>query len=878
MKKEYTERIRSLLTDVYGEVSGNEYFSYLYAKMQEFVSAFPVDVDRSSPSANFKERCRALAGKVFAIAYPDNVYDDSRPTLHTLSRFLKEFFPGVNGLHILPERLMSHDDVWPQDLFQFLSPLAAGEAAAVLMAEGILDERRRVTGRFEARREWIRESFGQDVYLVLETAYNSHFNDGGFSQKDRSRVDPRFGTVDDLKNLCSQYAVMLDFVVNHLDVDNPVLEAYKRGENDGSAFIIVSPQEYRRAAKEGLLDAVFRPRPFPLFTGMRMFPGGPSGMNDSDEAFSASVSAMTGEFVKAGLAGPDERLTAYLSISYKHANDQGLTARDQRCFRKFCSYLEEQGIALDQLYDVSEVQPGGMVFKEPFKDNPVTALCAAVGLDPAYGELYQARLEECFGRLFYVYTTFSESQVDINPLTREGFKLIVDDLFHLLGSGRQAMMRMDAIKYLWKKLGERNFDMEEGNRLIQVIRLVMEAVVPSTLPLDEINSPDSAVYQMGAEGGFSYVFGQVNAVPIAFLERTTRPLQNFQAMMKEQKPAGLLPFVMLSTHDGRSVQGLGVQHEDGHVSIAEFCRFRRLVEQLGGKVKFRSVPKGRIPAETWYKAVGELGIEAHQDLAQALFVVEGSELRVRESGNAAAMTGFFELMGGLAGGGNQEAGEIIQFMADWIYKGITPYELCCTSRSSFPGAENATVITPEQEADRLLTAQLYVLSAGQYVPAVYFNDLLGLGNDGDGYRASGKPRDLNRRKISFEEALRLMEEDPFTRRYVKGMNRMISARTADPAFMPLSSAFDAAFFGEEVFLHHPHHGGDGSFILGNISGEPAALTLDMTAYFRPGAVPGEFVDLLTNERFTLSDGASLSLVLQGFGRLWLKSASVSLSW
>ena len=38
-------------------------------------------------------------------------------------------------------------------------------------------------------------------------------------------------------------------------------------------------------------------------------------------------------------------------------------------------------------------------------------------------------------------------------------------------------------------------------------------------------------------------------------------------------------------------------------------------------------------------------------------------------------------------------------------------------------------LSAEEEADRLALAQLFVLTQGQDVPAIYLNDLLGLEND-----------------------------------------------------------------------------------------------------------------------------------------------------
>ena len=869
----HLEKIQSLLIELYGEELGGENFTYLRKKVERYLSSLSEDERNIKKSFHSADSYRGLTGKVFAIAYPDNVYGNSEPTFKTLSRFLMQRFPAINGLHILPERLMSHDDVWPQDFLSFMTEDEAARIVSVLQRDGILDERRKVTAAFEKGRPRILDVYGENAYTVIEAAYNSHFNDGGFSQKDRSMIDPRFGTAGDLRKLCGDFSVMLDFVVNHLDIDNPLLDAYRRGEASGRAFIIITPEEYMRIRAKGDLDATFRPRPFPLFTGLRRYIDGPMGGSDSDEAFAAGIRHMRNALADSGLEPPDDRITAYLSIAYKHANDQGLTSRDKRCFDSFLACLKERGKDPSVLYGDSEIQPGGMVFCEACRQDPVAHLCGELGLGGEYARVYQSRMDSCFGELFYVYTTFSESQADVNPLTKEGFALIVDDLFHLLSSGSQSMMRMDAIKYLWKEIGKKNFDMPEGDTLIDVIRLIMKMVCPETLPLDEINSPDATVYRMGKGGGFSYVFGQVNAVPIAFNEETVRPLENYQKMMKEVKSPDLLPFVMLSTHDGRSVQGIGVQDADGHVSITEFCRFRRVVESCGAKPKFRSVPKGRIPLETWEKGMKELGVDpAHRGFSGYFEFSDEEAIALNRNGALTTTAAdFLSLVKELRASGLDGNEDVAMYLADWIYKGSTPYELCCTSRDSFSKTDGTEPLRPEEEADRMILAQLFVLTAGQYVPAVYLNDLLGLGNDLAGFASSGKPRDINRRKIHIDEVLRLMEEDPFVSRYTAGMNRILEARTGDPGFKPLSPHFDCAYFGETVFLNHPYHGGSDSFILGNIGRLKVVLDIDISVFYPNRTVPSRVTDLLSGRHFKVSAGKISAVPIDGYEGLWLKA-------
>ena len=156
----------------------------------------------------------------------------------------------------------------------------------------------------------------------------------------------------------------------------------------------------------------------------------------------------------------------------------------------------------------------------------------AIGITSDYADVFNSNDDDVYGEKFFIYTTFSESQADINPMTRDGFKMIIDDLYHLLSSGKLSMMRMDAIKYLWKEKGKKNFDMEEGNKFIDLIRKLMALTVPGVLPLDEVNSPDPVVYKMEEGGGFAYLFGPVNSTIISFNEGTLQPVKNYYELYK----------------------------------------------------------------------------------------------------------------------------------------------------------------------------------------------------------------------------------------------------------------------------------------------------------------------------------------------------------
>ncbi|KKK86278.1 hypothetical protein LCGC14_2764850, partial [marine sediment metagenome] len=262
---ETLERLRALLKELYGEDLGGRNFSYLGEALHRFIRNRSEDELQRWAAFDPVNRYANLDRKVFAICYADNVYDETTPTLRTLGKTLETYYPSINGIHILPARPMSHGDIWAQDLLDFLSPATALGLVTFLQRLGILDENRLVNDNYRQLKSrfesvdlpgWLTEheqSVSAERSIVIEkvlerldAAHNSHFNDGGFSQKTRAIVDPRFGTIEDIKTLSKRYAIMLDYVVNHLDVDNDILEDFKRQENDGSAFIIITPQRHEQ--------------------------------------------------------------------------------------------------------------------------------------------------------------------------------------------------------------------------------------------------------------------------------------------------------------------------------------------------------------------------------------------------------------------------------------------------------------------------------------------------------------------------------------------------------------------------------------------------------------------------------------------------------
>ncbi len=88
----------------------------------------------------------------------------------------------------------------------------------------------------------------------------------------------------------------------------------------------------------------------------------------------------------------------------------------------------------------------------------------------------------------FVWTTFSEDQVDLNYANFRVFLRVLDVLlFYIANNAR--LIRLDAIAFLWKKLGTDCSHLPETHLIIKIYRAIIEQLAPQTLFITETNVP-----------------------------------------------------------------------------------------------------------------------------------------------------------------------------------------------------------------------------------------------------------------------------------------------------------------------------------------------------------------------------------------------------
>ncbi len=189
----------------------------------------------------------------------------------------------------------------------------------------------------------------------------------------------------------------------------------------------------------------------------------------------------------------------------------------------------------------------------------------------------------------HVWTTFSEDQIDLNYANPDVLIEILDLLvFYAIRGAR--FIRLDAIGFLWKRLGTTCMHLPETHAVIRIMRKVLDEAVPGTIMITETNVPhiDNIGY-FGNGANEAHMVYQFPLPPLtlhAFQTGNAEPLSDWAATL-EPTSSSTTYLNFLSSHDG-----IGVRPVEGLLSSGEVAAMARHVEENGGVVSLRKLPDG----------------------------------------------------------------------------------------------------------------------------------------------------------------------------------------------------------------------------------------------------------------------------------------------
>jgi len=96
--------------------------------------------------------------------------------------------------------------------------------------------------------------------------------------------------------------------------------------------------------------------------------------------------------------------------------------------------------------------------------------------------------EDLSGQKKFIWTTFSEDQVDLNYKNPKVLLKVIELLLFYASKGAK-LIRLDAIGYLWKKDNTECIHLPQAHQVIKLIRAIFDGLMPSVSIITETNVP-----------------------------------------------------------------------------------------------------------------------------------------------------------------------------------------------------------------------------------------------------------------------------------------------------------------------------------------------------------------------------------------------------
>jgi len=362
-----------------------------------------------------------------------------------------------------------------------------------------------------------------------------------------------------------------------LDRMGPILEAYQHHEtilekrkkygdrvvlNEDDAILITYADTIRAKGEKPIstLHRFLKTYVESAFTCVHILPFFPSS---SDGGFSVvdyrKVAPELGDWEDVQAIAKEYRLMADLVMNHVSTRSgwfQGFLAGDERYRDYFLSF--------DEPVDVSEVfRPRVHPLLTPF--------------DTAMGKKF-------------VWTTFSEDQIDLNFHDPNVMLEILDVFLFYLSQGIE-IIRMDAVGYIWKAAGTSCVNLPQTHEMVKLFRTVAEYVAPYAIIVTEVNFPykeNISYITSRHEATMAYHFLLPPLVIDSFVHEDASFLQRETALIRQD----LLFLNFLASHDG-----IGVSGAKRIFPESRFEQLLRRTTEHGGRISCKATPQGHVPYE-----------------------------------------------------------------------------------------------------------------------------------------------------------------------------------------------------------------------------------------------------------------------------------------
>jgi sucrose phosphorylase len=216
----------------------------------------------------------------------------------------------------------------------------------------------------------------------------------------------------------------------------------------------------------------------------------------------------------------------------------------------------------------------------------------------------------------YVWTTFSEDQIDLNYKNPEVLIRVIQILLLYVRHGA-SIIRLDAVTYIWAEPGTRCVHLDQTHEIVKFLRDVLDIIAPGTAIITETNVPhDENISYFGNgydEAHMVYNFALPPLVLHTFYSQNVSALSEWAKSLNLESTENTF-FNFLDSHDG-----IGLMAVKDLLSTDDIQKIIDNVLDHGGFVSYKTAEDGsEVPYEmniTWYSAINKTENEENQDIA-----------------------------------------------------------------------------------------------------------------------------------------------------------------------------------------------------------------------------------------------------------------------
>lgn len=351
----------------------------------------------------------------------------------------------------------------------------------------------------------------------------------------------------------------------------------------------------------------------------------------------------------------------------------------------------------------------------------------------------------------WVWTTFNEHQWDLNWANPQVFLEMTEVMLFLANRGVD-VLRLDAVAFMWKRMGTRCQSEPECHMLLQALRAACRIVAPAVIHLEE-------------------------------------------AIVS---PAEMLPYLGRGEHDGK--EGNLAYHNSLMVQFwsALAARDTQLITHVMAS-HFPSVLTNATYATY---------LRCHDDIGWAVTDQDAAAVGLDGRMHRAFLSDFYE---GVFPG-SFSRGELFQFNPETGDKRISG---SCASLAGLEAAQQAEDPTAVDDAiDRILMGHALIASYGG-IPLIYMGDEVGLLNDYDYATHPDRAHDsrwLHRPTMDWTRVERALAEPASPEgRILSGLRHILARRAATPEFHA-RHPIEVLRTGNTALFAFAHHAPTGSVV------------------------------------------------------------------